>query len=464
MPAPLPDPGSFRDPLSRVLLDEQRVLRVLSPDAARDFDAVLSAPFFKREVGAGRIIATERVEGGAAELGIEGEWAEVLEHPRLDVWTYPYEWSFSMLRDAALLQLELQRDALADGMACKDATPYNVQFDGVRPVFIDVGSFERYRDGDPWYGYLQFCQLFLFPLLLQAYAEIPFQPLLRGAVNGLSPEEAWHLLGPLRLPRKGVPLHVALHARAQRRFADSKTDMKAALKKGGYKRSLIEANVKGLHGLVSRLQWKRSESTWSEYSERGHYTEHDLSAKEAFVREAVGRQRRSRAWDIGCNDGRFSRLIAGDADQVLAFDGDHLVVDVLYRALRAEGATNITPLVLDLSDPPPAIGWANQERPAFIHRCQPDFVIALAVIHHIALSANVPTAAFLDLLRSFRAAAVVEFPTEADPMVKRLLRNKRAGVHADYTLARFEAEVADRFEVRRRQELETRVLFELTPR
>jgi hypothetical protein len=446
-----------------VLLDGDRVLRVLSADAAADFEAVAAAPFFTRGLETGRIIATERVDGGPAAAGIEGDWAELLEHPRLGLWTYPYEWSFSMLRDAALLQLELQRDALADGMVCKDATPYNIQFDGARPTFIDVGSFERYRDGDPWYGYGQFCQLFLYPLLLQAHAEIPFQPLLRGSVNGIGPEEAWRMLGPLRLVRKGVPLHVAMHAKAQRRYADTKTDVKAALKKAGYKRSMVEANVKGLHGLISRLQWKRSESTWSEYSERGHYTEHDLSAKEQFVQEAVSRRRRTRAWDIGCNDGHFSRLLAPHADQVVALDGDHLVVDVLYRALRTE-RTNITPLVVDLADPPPAVGWASRERTAFVDRVAPDFVIALAVIHHVALTANVPTASFLDLLRSFGADAVVEFPTESDPMVQRLLRNKREGVHAGYTLATFEAEVAERFDVRRREPLETRVLFELSPR
>jgi hypothetical protein len=464
MAAPTADPGSFRDPLSRVFIDGDRVIRALSTEASRDFDATERSDFFTEAVSRGRVIQTERVSLEPSDFDQQERWESALEHPRLPIWTYPYEWPFSMLREAALLQLELQSDGLRDDISCKDATPYNIQFVGSAPVFVDVGSFEQYLDGDPWYGYLQFCQLFLFPLLLQSYADVPFQPLLRGSLEGIAPDLAWALLGPSKLHKRGVPIHVALHARAQRRYADTDTDMKAALKKGGYRRSLLEANVKGLHRLVSRLEWKRAESTWSDYGERAHYTSQDLAEKERFVNEAASRRRHHLAWDVGCNDGRFSRLIAPHVDHVVAFDGDHLVVDHLYRALRNERLSNITPLVMDLGDPSPGLGWANRERPPFIERCRPDFVLALAVIHHLAITANVPTSFFLDLVRSFDASAVIEFPTEHDPMVKRLLRNKRQGVHAGYTLADFESQLAERFHVRERLTLDSRELFEVEPR
>jgi hypothetical protein len=461
---PIPDPGSFRDPLSKVFIAGDRVLRGLTPAATRDFLTAWAAPFFREGLATGRLIGTERVDGGPAAVGLGEEWEAVVEHPKLPHWTYPYEWSFSMLKDAALLQLQLQRDALGADVSCKDATPYNIQFVGVRPTFIDVGSFERYQPGDPWFGYLQFCQLFLFPLMLQAYVDVGFHALLRGSLEGIEPEQMWHLLGVRHLAKRGVPIHVALHARLQRGLADSSTDMKAALKKSGYRRSMIEANVNGLHRLVSRLRWKRSESNWSNYSERGHYTSSDIATKEAFVRQSVAGRGHKLAWDVGCNDGRFSRLIADEVDHVLALDRDHLVVDVLYHALKAQGVTNITPLVFDLADPSPGLGWDNRERSPFLDRCRPDFIVALAVVHHLAIGANVPTAAFLELIRGLGCDTVVEFPTEHDPMVKRLLRNKREGVHDDYSLRTFEAQVESRFQVRRREVLETRVLFDLTPR
>lgn len=460
-----PDPGSFRDPTSRVYLDGERVVRALRDDALADLRDALATGFLPREIGAGRVIGTELLDDPGA-AGLPEGWTGAVEHPRLAVWSYPYEWSFSMLRDAARLQLELLRDALAEGYTLKDATPYNIQFDGARPVFVDVGSVERLGQGEPWYGYLQFCQQFLYPLLFCAYADLPFHPWLRGSLEGITPDVAARVLGPLRLPRKGVLVHVALHARAQSRFADTETDVKDALRSGGMRKELIEANVKGLLRTLDRLTWKRSDSVWSDYSDRGHYSDRDLQAKKTFVQEVAGRRRHDVVWDVGCNDGVFSELVATEADRVVAFDGDHLVVDLLYRRLAEAGNRTIVPLVVDLTDPSPGLGWANRERSPFLERNRPDLVLALAVIHHVVISGNVPIDEALDLFAGLGSELVLEVPTEDDPMVRRLLRGKRAGTHDDFTLATFERAIDDRFEVRRREDLPsgTRVMFELAPR
>jgi len=459
------DPGSFRDPTSRVFLDGERVVRAMDDDAFADLEAALAGRFLPAALRAGTVVATEVVDDPAA-AGLPSPWTHAVAHPRMATWSYPYEWSFSMLRDAAILQLELLRDALAEGFTLKDATPYNVQFDGARPVFVDVGSVERLGDGDPWYGYLQFCQQFLYPLLLCSYADLAFQPFLRGSLEGITPEVASRVLGPLRLPRKGVLVHVALHARAQARFADTDADVKQELRKGGMRKELIEANVKGLLRTLDGLRWKQSESEWSSYSERGHYTDDDLRAKEAFVAEVAGQRHRGIIWDVGCNDGRFSELVADDCDRVVAFDGDHLVVDLLYRRLAQAGERRILPLVVDLTDPSPGLGWANRERAPFLERNRPDLVLALAVIHHVVISGNVPVPAALDLFAGLGGELVLEIPTERDPMVRRLLRGKRAGVHDDYRLDVIEPAIEARFAVRRRVDLPsgTRVLFELAPR
>ena len=189
------EPGSFRDPDSRVFTTDGRVLRLLSEQGLADWRELSSTGLVDELVGEGRLVGTREVEEEAA-LGeaIHGGVAGVLEHDRIPFVSYPYEWTFSMLRDAALLQLGLLRRALDQGLILKDSTPYNVQFWGTEPVFIDVGSFEKQREGEPWAGYRQFCMLFLNPLLLQAYKGIDFRPWLRGSLAGITPAETRHLL------------------------------------------------------------------------------------------------------------------------------------------------------------------------------------------------------------------------------------------------------------------------------
>jgi hypothetical protein len=135
-----------------------------------------------------RIVATE-------DLGeAPPPWAVLLRHERIPFVSYPYEWPFSLLKRAALLQLDLLTEAIGAGLILKDASPYNVQWNGASPVFIDVGSFERLREGEAWAGYRQFCQLQLYPLMLQAFRNVPYQPWLRGAIDGITPAEMRALL------------------------------------------------------------------------------------------------------------------------------------------------------------------------------------------------------------------------------------------------------------------------------
>ena len=219
------EPGSFRDPDSRVFTADRRVLRLLSDQGLADWRQLSSSPLFQQLVDEGRLVATEEVEdAGDVPEAIHGGVAGVLEHDRIPFVSYPYEWSFEMLRDAALLQLGILRRALESGMVLKDSTPYNVQFRGAAPVFIDVGSFEPLREGEPWAGYRQFCMLFLYPLLLQAWKDVPFQPWLRGSLNGIAPQEMRNLLSLRDRFRRGTLTHVFLHARLEQRYEDKKAD------------------------------------------------------------------------------------------------------------------------------------------------------------------------------------------------------------------------------------------------
>lgn len=453
-----PDPGSFRDPTSRVYLDQDRVVRGLSDESAAELRKITDMAWYQRAVSGGAIVDTTWLD---VDPGVGGEWSAYVEHPRIPFISYPYEWPFEMLRDAARLQIELLLAGLDEGVMSKDASPYNVQFIGSRPTFIDVGSFELQREGEPWYGYRQFCQLFLYPLMFQAYKELPYQPWLRGAIDGITPDEARRVLSGRKKGRKGVLTHVELHARAQDRFADSDEDVKSELKNAGFQQAMIKANLEKLAKLLTQLEWRQAQSEWSSYSERSHYAAPELEHKAAFVRDVSSATRRKLAWDVGCNDGYFSRIAAEHASCVVALDADHLVVDQLYRTLRRERERRILPLVMNLADPSPGIGWRGRERLPFHDRGRPDLVLALAVVHHLALTNNVPLPDLVDLFADVTPELVVEFPTPDDPMVQRLLRGKREGIHADYRLDRFEAALGRRFAVRRRDELEggTRVLY-----
>jgi len=489
------EPGSFRDPESRVFYSGGEVLRALSKDGLEDFRALTQTKVWERFSADGRIVATEVVEdgfgteaesvespsGGAGRLpeGLVKDSAGVLRHERIPFVSYPYEWPFSMLKDAALLQLDLNLAALEEDMILKDSTPYNVQFKGSSPVFVDVGSFERLRPGEPWAGYRQFCMLYLYPLLLQAVKGVPYQPLLRGSIDGITPAQMRGLVSGRDRLRKGFYLNVFLHAKLESRHADRGEEVKAEVHEAGMKKELIVANVRRLRKLVERLDWSPPEGVWVAYGERNSYTDADAKRKDEFVREVATSREWGLTWDIGANNGRYSRIAAEGSRYVLAVDADQGPVELLYRGLREEGgkdpagtpnASNapqkILPLTMNLADPSPGLGWRGQERKALPDRGSPELVLALALIHHVAIAANVPVREFVSWLAGLDTALVIEFPTREDPMVRKLLAPKRKGLHPDYERASFEQVLADAFDVERRERLGsgTRLLYFARPK
>jgi hypothetical protein len=466
------EPGSFRDPHGRVLLAADGVYRALSAQGLEDWNALWGSGLGPSLVEEGSLVATELApsDGGTA-AAIAAELPErpagVLRHDRIPFVTYPYEWPFSMLRQAALLQLELTERALDHGLILKDASPYNVQWRGSRPVFIDVSSFERLREGEPWAGYRQFCMLFLYPLMLQAYRGFDFQPLLRGSIEGIPPAQMAALTGARDLLRRGIISHVRLHARLERSSAErAGTDVRGELKRAKFSTELIRSNLKRLRKLVGRLEWKAGRTAWSAYRDENTYSDADDERKAEFVRSVVAASRSRLTWDLGANDGAYARIAAENADCVVALDFDHATVDGMYRRLRDEGEERIVPLVGNLVDPSPGLGWRGAERRPLELRGEPDLVLALALVHHLSISGNVPLRELVDWFASLGAPLVIEFPTREDPMVKRLLAAKAAGLHTDFELDQFERLLGERFEVDRREQLPsgTRVLFAARPR
>ena len=461
-----PDAGSFRDPLSRVFVDDDAVWRGLTADALADFEALASSNFFAAALERGDIVATERVTDGHP---LPGDWTGVLRHARIGVLSYPYEWSFEMLRDAARLQLTLTREALAESLITKDASAYNVQFVGSKPVFIDVGSFEKVRRASRGPAIDSSASCSSTRSTSRRWATCPSSHCCAATSTASAPASRRRSSAAGRF-RKGVFTHVRLHARAERRYADAdrERDVRAELKRAGFGPALIDAQLGNLEKAIDRLSWKQQDSTWSGYGDRGHYTDRDLEAKSSFVAAAVTAiGQPDIVLDLGANDGHFSRLaVDSGACSVAAVDSDHLVVDRLYRQLREQGERRILPLVVDLADPSPAIGWRSRERPSFVERMRPDLVLCLAVVHHLALTNNVPLDEIVALLADFDAPVVVEFPHRDDVMATRLLARKRSGLFDAYDIANWERALEHRFVIDERQSLPTgtRTIYRCRPR
>ncbi|MDQ2983110.1 MAG: class I SAM-dependent methyltransferase [Actinomycetota bacterium] len=465
---PLPDPsarlepGSFRDPESRVFYAEGEVFRALSPEGLKDFEALASSGLLDDP----RIVGTELAESAPAAAPLTKDVAAVLRHERIPFVSYPYEWTFSMLKDAALLQLDLLLAALDRDLILKDSTPYNVQFEGTRPLFIDVGSFEHLREDELWVGYRQFCTLYLYPLLLQATKGVSFQPWLRGSIDGVTPADMRALMSFRDRFRRGFTTNVFLHARLEQRDAGGRAGIKSELRRPGVGKELILANVRKMRKLVARLEWSPPEGVWVAYGEHNTYTGEDARRKDEFVRAIATSKSWPLVWDLGCNNGRHSRIAAEGAGHVVAIDADQGPVELLYRELRDAGDRKILPLTMNIADPSPGLGWRGLERKPLLDRERPDLVLALALVHHLAIGANVPVRELVDWLAALGGALVIEFPTREDPMVQKLLAPKREGLHPDYERGFFESCLNEAFDVQRSEELGsgTRILYFATPR
>lgn len=459
------DPGSFRDRDGRVFLRDGRVLRVLSAAATADWQALSATRFFPSAVDSRRIIATSESTVGVVDLDpIDGDWASVLEHERIPFVSYPYEWTFGMLRDAALLQLDLLLEALDEDLVLKDASAYNVQWFGSQPTMIDIPSFQRWQEGEPWVGYQQFCQLFLYPLMLTSYLGVPFQPWLRGAIDGITPESCNQLFSGRNRFRRGVFTHVYLQHKLLAATGSSNKPLRQELKSTNLGKSIITRNASGIRKLVTGLQWATKNSEWSGYADANSYSDEDVAAKRRFVGRAAASKRWPLAWDLGCNTGEYSRLAAEHSDYVVAMDADVLAVEKLYRALSRESNTTILPLFINLADPSPNLGWRGRERQSLPARGTPDLTLCLALIHHMVITANVPVDDFVSWLAELDSHVIIEFPTREDPMVKRLLQTKE-DIFDDYNVESFEASISRRFQIIDQLRLpgNTRVLYFLQP-
>lgn len=459
------DAGSFRDPSGRVYFVDSpvmeterrsRVLRGIDAETSENMKSLLQADFFRLLQQSGKVVSTNIAdENDAAVTGILNKgWHSALEHEHIPFISYAYEWTFSMLKDAALLQLELLEESLENGWIIKDSTPFNVQWIGARPVFIDVPSFEPWVKGEGWIGYRQFCNMFLIPLLLRAHLGLDHTTLLRGNLDGISPVEAAKYFYGMKRLKRGVLSHVLLPAKVETGIGRRERDDAEAKRRVGGKKSkaMVIGLVQSIKRLVNKLSIELNHTDWSRYDKTHSYQDGDYQAKLAFVDQFAGKKARDHVWDIGCNTGVFSEVVAKHANYVVAVDGDHNAVEQLYWRKRESGEENILPLVMNLANISPGQGWAGKERAAFDNRKKPDLVVCLALIHHMRMSANIPNVMFLEWLHSLGSDVILEFVDRHDEMVVKLLTNKKEQ-YADYNLDQFVGEVNLFFDIEAEEEL-----------
>jgi len=435
----LADSGSFRDPAGAVFFHEGRVFRALSAQGYASLRPVLDSGLLTRWSERGVAVGTVLVEdgrfGGEIPNGLPFEVAGILEHDLIDHVSYPYEWPFALLKKAALLHLDLQIEALDEGFSFSDSSAFNVQFDGSKPILMDVLSLRPYQEGEYWAGYRQFCEQFLNPLLLTARTGIPHCAWYRGALHGIGTQDIASVLPMSSRFSINALLHVFLHARLIR--TAHRLDDVSVRRSRWLTRPALRAMLSGMRSWVVSLKPKGiGDSFWADYETRNSYAPEETHRKRDFVGAYVREVEPRKVIDIGCNSGDYSELVlANGAQSVVGYDLDH---GALAAAVSRAEAKNLAflPLFLDVSNPSPDQGWQQAERKGFAARANADGMVALALIHHMVIGSNIPLAQAVRWLSGIAPTGVIEFVPKEDPMVQGMLRN-REDIFSGYSIEAF---------------------------
>ncbi len=441
-------PSSFRDPSGFLFWRDGVLYRQVNHSYREDYDLLVSSGLYDRLVHEGLLIPHEEVD--LREPAAPGMY-RTLRPERVPFISYPYEWSFGQLKDAALSTLHIQRMALDHGMSLKDASAYNIQFLRGRPVLIDTLSFERYREGAPWVAYRQFCQHFLAPLALMSYVDPRLGQLSRLYIDGVPLSLASQLLPWSTRWRFSLLTHIHLHARGEKRFAERP----AAVAGRSISRTALTALIENLQSSVEGLRFRSDSSAWTEYYQTSNYSSEALQHKATLVAQLIAEIQPApqSLWDLGANTGRFSRLASRKGIETIAFDNDPACVEQCYLEARREGETHLLPLLVDLTNPSPGVGWAHEERMSLLERGPADAAMALALVHHLAIGNNVPLGGIASFFGRLCRWLIIEFVPKTDSQVQRLLASRK-DIFADYTQEAFEAEFGRHFDICRTAPIE----------
>lgn len=433
--------GSFRDPNGFVFQHEGTIYRQVNWSYKENYDHLINSGLYESLAGSHLLISHK--EMGPCVLHSQ-EGYKIILPEKIPFISYPYEWCFSQLKDAALLTLEIQKRALEHGMSLKDGSAYNVQFLRGKPIFIDTLSFERYHEGKPWIAYLQFCQHFLAPLALMSYKDVRLNQLSRIYMDGIPLDLAASLMPLHSKARLSTMIHIYAHSRSQKHFEQKIIDVNKNVMNAKSFMGLIDS----LESAVKKMVWQPSGTEWADYYEDTNYSVGAMEHKREIIKEFLDELQPRQVWDLGANIGVFSRLASNKGIFTLSFDIDPVAVERNYIQSKNEGQENLLPLLLDLTNPSPAIGWENGERLSLIERGMADAAFALALIHHLAISNNLPFEKIAKFLSRCCKSLIVEFIPKDDSQIKRLLLS-REDIFIDYNQKIFEEKFKKFFNIER---------------
>ncbi|OGG08502.1 hypothetical protein A2699_05415 [Candidatus Gottesmanbacteria bacterium RIFCSPHIGHO2_01_FULL_43_15] len=431
-------PSSYKDPSGFVFKYKHRLYREVNKSYKRDYDFLMQSGLYKALVEKELLIS--HVEVHSKKL-MSGQTYKILQPETIPFISYPYEWCFGQLKSAALATLEIERLALTHGMTLKDASAFNLQFKANRPVLIDTLSFEIYTPGKPWVAYKQFCEQFLLPLALAAYVDVRLIKLLQLYLLGIPFDMAVPLLPLSSRLNPGLLLHIYFHGQNYTKRVPKNLSPKLK-----FSQTALLGLVESLESTVKSLTVKKRSSNWENYYHKFSYTSRAFAAKKQIIKKIIQKYKPQTVWDMGANTGEFSQLIAEDVDFILALDNDGRATEKHYDRCLVTGSTRVLPLIVDITNPTAAIGWANQERLSLVERGSAEMVLALALVHHLAISYNLP---FSDIARYFRDLGrmlVIEFVPRPDPEISEMLKFRK-DIFKDYSKENFSAAFKQYFSI-----------------
>ena len=430
--------SSFRDTSGFLFYYENEIYRIINSSYKKQYEKLMNSNLYQKLEEKNLIISHSEVEN----LDFDYDYYKIIKPEKIPFISYPYEWSFSQLKNAALLTLRIQKAAMKYGMTLKDASAFNVQFVNSHPIFIDTLSFEIYEDGQIWKPYKQFCQHFLAPLALISKKDIRLNLLSKTFIDGIPIDLAAKLLPKTTFGNFGLMAHIHAHAKSQKHYEDKDAKIK---QKSLSKRS-FEGLIESLKSSIEKMTWNEDNTEWGDYYSDTNYSEKSFEEKKQFISSAIDEIKPKLVWDMGANTGIFSRLASNKGINTISFDIDPLAVEKNYLSSLNNSEKNILPLILDLTNPTSNIGWNNNERMSIMERGPADMVFALALVHHLAISNNVPLKKIAEFFSQISNFLIIEFIPKSDSQVKRLLLT-REDIFENYDEKNFEIEFTKFFKI-----------------
>ena len=452
-------PSSFRDPSGFLFRKDEVLYRQINNCHQRNYDHLINSGFYDQSTKAG--ILVPHVELPVTDFFGKEDAYKIIRPNELPFISYPYEWSFSQLQDAALFTLDLQKGALTAGLSLKDASAYNVQFYRGHPIFIDTLSFEIREKDTPWVAYHQFCKHFFAPLVLMSLTDIELGKLSQVWIDGIPLGVTSKLLPWHSWLRWSIALHIHGHAKMQRQHGDVAKARGSVRKDPRMTTKSFFGLLENLESAIRKLTWQTGGTEWGNYYSDTNYNDEAKLSKKRIIEQFIDSDiQPTSVWELGANEGVFSRIASERGIFTIAFDIDPAAVERNYRQVRKGKEENLLPLRCDLSNPSPSLGWNCKERLSFLERGPTHTVMALALIHHLVIGNNVPMSSFAEFLSSLCSFLVIEFVPKSDSQVQRMLET-REDIFPDYHLAGFEKEFSKKFIIIRKLEVQDseRVIF-----